>query len=244
MGEAFLWGLLGASSLLLGAGIAALHAPHRRALGLVMGFGAGVLLSAVSFELVEEAIGVSGGTGGTAAGFFAGAFVFLGGDVAISRMGYRDRKQISGAAQSASGLAIALGIVLDGIPESAVIGLTLLDSGTVGVAMLVAVFISNVPEAVAATTSLRAGGWPLPRLFALWTGTAVVCALASAAGYGLLAGAPGSALAFVLAFAGGAILAMLSTTMMPEAFEHAGRTVGLATTFGFALAFGINWMSG
>jgi ZIP family zinc transporter len=244
MAEAFLWGLVAASSLLLGAGVAALREPHRRTLGLVMGFGSGVLLSAVSFELVEEAVNTSGGTGGTGLGFFAGALVFLGGDWAISRMGYRDRKSIAGAAPAASGLAILLGIILDGIPESAVIGLTLLGSGEVGVAMLVAVFISNVPEAIAATTSLRRGGWPMRRLFALWTATAVGCAFASAAGYGLLAQASGAVLAFVLAFAGGAILAMLSTTMMPEAFDHAGRTVGLVTTFGFALAFGINWAAG
>jgi zinc transporter, ZIP family len=239
---ALLWGLLAASSLVLGAGIAALHEPHRRALGLVMGFGAGVLLSAVSFELVEEAADVSAGA--SALGFFAGALVFLGGDWAIGRLGYRDRKSIAGTAQSASALAIVLGIVLDGLPESAVIGLSLLDSGEVGVSVLVAVFISNVPEAVAATAGLRASGWPLTRVFALWTGTALVCAAASAAGYGLLADASGGAVAFVLAFAGGAILAMLSTTMMPEGFTHAGRTVGLATTFGFALAFGINWVSG
>jgi ZIP family zinc transporter len=244
MVEAFLWGLLAASSLLLGAAIAALHEPHRRALGLVMGFGAGVLLSAVSFELVEEAINVSGGLGGTTLGFFAGALVFLGGDQAISRMGYRDRKSLAGPPPSASGLAIALGIVLDGIPESAVVGLTLLDSGQVGVSMLVAVFISNVPEAIASTAGLRSGGWRLTRIFALWAGTALVCALASAAGYALLADASGWWLAVVLAFAGGAILAMLSTTMMPEAFTYAGRAVGLATTFGFSLAFGINWLAG
>ncbi|HEU4426015.1 MAG TPA: ZIP family zinc transporter [Pilimelia sp.] len=244
MVEAFLWGLLAASSLVVGAGIAALHPPHRRALGLVMGFGAGVLLSAVSFELVEEAANTSGGTGGTGLGFFTGALVFLAGDWAISRMGYQSRKSIAGVAPAASGLAILLGVILDGIPESAVIGLTLLDGGEVGLAMLVAVFISNVPEAIAATTSLRASGWSLRRLFALWTVTAVGSGLASAAGYGLLADASGSVLAFVLAFAGGAILAMLSTTMMPEAYEHAGRTVGLVTTFGFALAFAINWYSG
>ncbi len=244
MVEAFGWGLLAAGSLVLGAVYALLREPHLRTLGLVMGFGAGVLLSAVSFELVEEAVTVSGGAGGAATGFFAGALVFLGGDYAISRMGYRDRKSIAGAAQSASGLAITLGIVLDGIPESAVVGLTLLGGGGVSASMLVAVFISNVPESIAATTSLRHSGWSPARLLALWTGTAIVCGLASAAGYGLLADAPARSLAFVLAFAGGAILAMLSTTMMPEAFEHAGRLVGLATTFGFALAFGINWAAG
>lgn len=242
--EAFLWGLLAAGSLVVGAAIAAVHEPHKRALGLVMAFGAGVLLSAVSFELVEEAVEVAGGTGGVTLGFFAGTLVFLGGDVLISRMGFANRKAVSGTVQSASGLAIVLGIVLDGVPESAVVGLTLLESGTVGVSMVVAVFVSNIPESIAATTSLHNSGWSMARLFALWTATAVLCAFASAAGYAFLDGASNQALAFVFAFAGGAILAMLSTTMMPEAYEHAGRAVGLATTFGFAVAFGINQLAG
>jgi ZIP family zinc transporter len=244
MVEAFLWGLLAASSLVLGAAVAVARPPQRRMLGLVMGFGAGVLLCAVSFELIEEAVDVSAGHGGTAPGFFAGALVFTAGDWAISRMGYRRRKSMAGAAHSASALAIVLGTVLDGIPESAVLGLSLLDSGQIGWSMLVAVFVSNIPEAVAATTGLRETGWPLARIFALWSGTAVLSAFAAAAGFGLLDGAAGWALAFVLAFAGGALLAMLSTTMMPEAYENAGRAIGLVTTLGFAAAFGINSFAG
>jgi ZIP family zinc transporter len=238
--EAFLWGLLSASSLVLGGLIVTVHRPNLLVLGLVMGFGAGVLLSAVSFELVEVAANLAHGGGGTVLGFFTGAIVFLVGDQIISKMGYRDRKDIAGSAQAASATAIVLGIVLDGIPESTVVGLTLLQSGEVGVAMLVAVFVSNVPESIAATTGLRAGGWSWSRLFTLWSGIAVVSGLAAGAGYALLDHASPNVLAFVLAFAGGAILAMLSTTMMPEAYEHAGRTVGLATTIGFAVAFTIH----
>lgn len=243
MGEAFLWGLLAASSLLFGAAVAAAHPPHRRTLGLVLGFGAGVLLSAASFELVEEAVETSAGSGGTALGLFTGALTFLAGDWAIGRLPGAGGPAAAGT-PPVSGLAILLGTVLDGIPESAVLGLTLLDSGQISAAMLVAVFVSNVPEAIAATTSLRGGGWPLRRLFALWTLTAVGSGAACALGYDLLAGASDWLLAFVLAFAGGAILAMLSTTMIPEAYEHAGRVVGLATTSGFALAYGINWLAG
>jgi ZIP family zinc transporter len=238
--EAFMWGLFAASSLVLGGLIVNLRRPNNLVLGLVMGFGAGVLLSAVSFELVEEAAGMAHGAGGTALGFFTGAIAFLAGDQMIGKMGYRDRKDISGSAQAASAIAIVLGIVLDGIPESTVVGLTLLQSGEVGVAMLVAVFVSNVPESVAATTGLRAGGWSWPRLYALWGGISVVSGGAAGVGYALLDGASPNVIAFVLAFAGGAILAMLSTTMMPEAYEHAGREVGLATTTGFAVAFAIH----
>jgi ZIP family zinc transporter len=130
--------------------------------------------------------------------------------------------------------------VLDGIPETAVIGLSLLDGGGVSTAVIAAVFISNVPESIAATSGLSASGWRPTRVMALWAGVGLVCALAAPAGYGLFDDASGSSVAFVQAFAGGAILTMLADTMMPEAFEHGGRLVGLATTLGFALAFAIS----
>lgn len=241
--EAFFWGLFAASSLVVGALVVWVHDPHERAVGLVMAFGAGVLVSAVSFELVEEAVTVSGGLGGTAGGFFAGAIVFTVGDWAISHLGYAKRKDIDAAPTSAGPLAIVLGAVLDGIPETAVLGLTLLQTGEVAVSMVVAVFVSNLPEAIAATSSLLASGWSKSATLLLWGSIAFVCALSAAVGYVALDGASPAVLAFVLAFAGGAILTMLATTMMPEAYEHAGRLVGLATAFGFAVAFGINWLA-
>lgn len=242
--EAFLWGLLATSSLLIGALVVRFKPPKERALGTIMAFGAGVLISALAFELVQEASEVSGGTGGTAAGFFAGAIVFTLGDIAISRWGYRNRKDVGGAALAAPPFAIVLGTLLDGVPESAVLGLTILQTGEIGIAMLVAVFVSNLPESIAATSSLRASGWTHRSVMLLWTGIALACALASMAGYALLDGAAPSTLAFILAFAGGAILAMLATSMMPEAYEHARRWAGIATVAGFAVAFAINELAG
>lgn len=242
--SAFLWGLFAAASLLLGAAVVYWHAPSPRALGLVMGFGAGVLLSAVAYELVEEAIETSGGSGGTFAGFATGALVFYVGDRLISRLGYEQRKDIDGDAAQGSPLTIVLGTFLDGVPESAVLGLTLLQTGSIGVAMLVAVFISNVPEAVAATSSLRAASWSTSRVFLLWSAIALASGAAAAVGYVLLDGAAPSTVAFILAFAGGAILTMLSTSMIPEAYEHGGRVVGLVTTLGFAVALGVSWLEG
>ena len=124
----------------------------------------------------------------------------------------------------------------DGIPESVVIGLGVLQGGTVSVAMLVAVFMSNLPEAVASTAGMRAGGWSRVRVFLLWSGIALVCGVASGAGYALLGDASNFVLAFVQAFAGGAILMMLANTMIPEAYERAGKLAGLATIIGFAVA--------
>jgi ZIP family zinc transporter len=137
-------------------------------------------------------------------------------------------------------LAIVLGTVLDGVPESAVIGLDLHGGEGVGVAFLVAVFLSNVPEAASATTGLRASGWSSGRIYGLWFLVALVAGIASAVGWAI-AGAAGSEIyAFILAFAAGAILTMLADTMMPEAFQQGGKAVGLLTTLGFALAFAIS----
>jgi zinc transporter, ZIP family len=240
MGEAFGWGALAGSSLLLGGLIALRFRISARLLGLVMAFGAGVLISAVAYELVREAFDTSAGEGGVALGLFAGALAFYAGDAAIVRMGGGDRKSVSGGQAAGAPLAIVLGIILDGVPETAVIGLSLLEGHGVSVAVIAAVFLSNLPESIAATTGLAKSGWNPRRILGLWVLVIAVCALAALAGYALLDGASGRTLAFVLAFAGGAVLTMLADTMMPEAFEHAGRPTGLATTLGFAVAFAIS----
>jgi ZIP family zinc transporter len=212
----------------------------RRALGLIMAFGAGVLISAVAFELVHEAFTTSAGDGGVGLGLFLGSCVFLAGDQLIDHLGGSDRKRSSGKQAAGSALAIVLGIVLDGIPESLVLGLTVLEAGKVSAAFLVAVFLSNLPEAIAATPGLSTAGWARRRVLGLWTIVAVVCGLSALAGYGILDTATPHTIALVLSFAGGAILTMLADTMMPEAFEHGGKLVGFFTTAGFALAFGIS----
>jgi len=239
---AFLWGLLAASSLLVGAAVVSIHTPGKKLLGVVMAFGAGVLLSAVAFELVLPAVEIS--APGTLIGFLVGTLVFTLGDTAISRSGYANRKDINAEAPDASGMTIALGALLDGVPETAVLGLTLLQTGEIGVAVLVAVFVSNIPEAIAATASLRAGGWSVVRTSVLWVSIAVISAAASAAGYLFLGGASSHVIAFMYAFAGGAVLTMLSTSMMPEAYENVGRLAGIATVLGGTLAFTITWIQG
>ncbi len=240
MGEAFFWGLLAASSLLIGGLLVLRVDVGDRVLGLIMAFGAGVLISAVAYELVDEAFTTGKGSGGIALGLTAGALVFFVGDTIIDRLGGSDRKSMDGKQETGTALAIVLGIVLDGIPESAVIGLTLLQGGTVGAAMLVAVFLSNLPEAIAATTGLRVSGWRTRNILGLWLVVMLASALASLAGYGLFGDASPSTIAFVLSFAAGAILTMLADTMMPEAFARGGKLVGLATTLGFGLAFAIS----
>lgn len=242
MAEAFLWGLIAASSLIVGGAIAFAFPVGRRALGLVMAFGAGVLISAVAYELVEEAVDTTAGNEGVAAGLALGAVTFFAGDVWLARQGARHRKRTDGRQAEGDPRAIVLGIVLDGIPESVVIGTGLLAGGAPNAAVIAAVFLSNIPESVAASTGLRAAGHPPRRIMGLWVLVALAAAVASLLGYALLDGASPTALAFVLAFAGGAILTMLAETLMPEAFENAGRSVGLVTTLGFALAFALTLM--
>jgi ZIP family zinc transporter len=187
-------------------------------------------------DLVEEA---RKSTVTAVTGLFAGCAVFFGGDWLIDRSG-SERKDATGGQESGSALAIVLGTVLDGIPESMVIGLTIFEGGAVGAAYLVAVFISNLPEAIASTAGLAAGGWKKARILWMWVAIALISGLASLAGYGLFQDSSPDTVAFVLTFAAGAILTMLADTMMPEAYEHGGKLVGVLTTVGFAVAYAIH----
>jgi len=239
MGEALFWGLVAGSSLVLGGLVGLYVKMPSRLIGVVMGFGAGVLISAVAYELVGEAVDTAAGGGGVALGLFGGALTYFAGDALIERSG-GESGEAGGAAAGGAAMSIVLGSVLDGIPETAVLGLSLLTGEGVSVAVLAAVFLSNLPEAIAATTGLAAAGWPKGRVLGLWALVAVVCALAALAGYVLLDGASPRTVAIVLSFAGGAVLTMLADAMMPEAFERGGKLSGLATTLGFALAFAIS----
>jgi zinc transporter, ZIP family len=240
LAEALGWGLLAASSLVIGGFVALVFRPSLRAIGLVMAFGAGVLISAVAFDLVEEAVAMASGHGASIFGIFAGCGVFAVGDWLIDRLGGADRKDASGAQENGSPLAIVLGTVLDGIPESMVIGVTIYEGGAVGAAYIIAVFISNLPEAISSTSGLAASGWNRARIIWLWVAITVVSGVASLVGYVAFQNASGDAVAFILAFAGGAILTMLADTMMPEAYEYGGKLVGVITTLGFVIAFVIH----
>ena len=202
MASAFGWGLVAASSLVLGGLVGVRVRLSDRMLGLIMAFGAGVLISAVAYDLIEEAFDTASGFGGVGLGFAAGALAFYAGDAYVDRMGGDGRKRSGGGQAAGSALAIVLGIVLDGIPESIVIGLSLIGGAGVGVTVLAAVFLSNLPEAIAATTGLRAGGWPSRRILALWAGVALVSAVASLTGYAAFDGASPNAVAFVVALGG------------------------------------------
>ena len=230
------WGLVGGAALVLGAAIGLLARPSQRTIALVMAFGAGVLISALTFELTEEAFR-RGGALAVAGGLSAGALAFFAADWLVDRRGGRDRKRSGGQQAAGSATAIVIGALMDGIPESAAIGLTLIEGGGVGAAVVAAVFLSNVPESISAARGLRLAGHRPGRIVALWVGVALISGLAAALGYGLLDSASPALVGAVEAFAAGAILTMLADTMMPEAFEHGGSVVGLVTVGGFATAY-------
>src|SRR5215207_3073475 len=239
MWEAAFWGAFSASSLLIGAAVALRRDLSPRFVGLLMGFGVGALISAVAFELVEKATETANGTGAPAIGLAAGALVYFGGDWYIDARGGKERKDISGAGSAGSARAIMLGTVLDGIPESMVVGASLVAGGGVSIAMVAAAFLSNFPQAVGATVGLKNGGTSPRRLMGVWLAIVAVSAISSAFGYIILDDTSPAIGSLIQAFAAGAILTMLVDSMIPEAFEEGGRPVGLVTVLGFALAVGL-----
>ncbi len=233
--NSFLWGLLATSSLILGGILASRLTFGKKLLGIIMAFGAGTLISAVSYELVYEAVKLGRGTGFPAFGLFAGALAFYFSEKMIDNVS-KGKSGINSSQQSGLLVPMVLAIILDGIPESIVIGLSIFEGGTVSLAMLFAVFISNLPEAIAGTTGMKNAGWSRGKIALLWIIIALVCALASVAGFGLFSRVSDTWLSFIQAFAGGAILIMLANSMIPESYEHSGKTAGLFTILGFSVA--------
>ena len=224
MAEAGFWAFIAASSLIIGALIAMSGRLSTKALALLIGFGSGALISAVAYDLIEEAVEVSATGLSVGFGFVAGALVYFGGAQLIKRM------------RGSGGLEILLGAVLDGIPELVVLGLTLVGGGGPSVAVLVAIFISNVPEAVASSTRMLADDRKPMWVVGTWTLVAIASATAAALGYALFSNASGDVIAFIDAFAAGAILTLLASELLPSAHAERNRFVGLATAAGFAVA--------
>jgi zinc transporter, ZIP family len=229
------WGFVGGASLLIGALVGIYADASRRTIATVMALGAGVLISSVAFELMNEAY-QTGGFDASALGLLLGAVAFFFADREVNRRGGARRKN-SGGKQGDSATAIAIGALMDGIPESAAIGISLLEGGGISAALVAAVFLSNVPEGLSSASGMRQAGRSTPHILGLWGGVTIASAVASLLGYFFLAGAPENLVAGIQAFAAGAILTMLASTMMPEAYEEGGEIVGLVTAVGFLLSF-------
>src|SRR3954451_6115744 len=242
--QAGLWGLFAGGALVVGAAIAWFVNVPRAVVASIMAFGAGVLISALAFDLVDEAE-AQGGLTPTVLGFLGGALVYVAANVALARHGARHRKrsgdqQPSESDQEGSGAAIAVGALLDGVPESVVLGVSLLVGGTVSLPVLAAVFISNVPEGLSSAAGMKRSGRSAGYVFGVWTTIAVVSGLSALIGYLALGSAPPEIIAVITAVAAGAILTMIADTMIPEAFESTRTWTGLITTVGFLVAFAID----
>jgi ZIP family zinc transporter len=245
--EAGFWGFVGGSALVLGALIAYFVRLPQRLIAAIMAFGSGVLISALSFELMQEAF-ESGGFTATALGFLGGAGVYTLANVWLSQRGAKHRKR-SGHhekqdSSSGGGMAIALGALLDGIPESIVIGVSLLAGQGVSLVAVIAVFLSNVPEGLSSAAGMHRAGRSAGYIFGVWGGIALASSVAAFLGYLLFAGVDPAWTAAVNAVAAGAILAMIADTMIPEAFEQTRDYAGFITVAGFLAAFALSQLGG
>jgi ZIP family zinc transporter len=240
--EAGFWGFVGGASLLVGALIGLYIGVPRRVIAIAVAVGAGVLVASVAFELMEEAYSM-GGIYAASTGILLGALAFFAADWAVCYAGGKHRKRSGGQQAGGSATAITIGAIMDGIPESIAIGVSLIEGGAVGGVMVVAVFLSNVPEALSAAAGMKKAGHSPAYILGLWGTVVVICAASALFGYLFLAGAPESLIGAILAFAAGAILTMLASTMFPEAYEEGGHVVGVVTTIGFLVAFVLSMLA-
>lgn len=246
--EATLWGFFAGGALVLGAAVGYLAKVPPRVVAGVMAFGSGVLISALSFELMEEAF-QQAGLAATASGFLLGALIYAGANRLLAVWGAKHRKRSSGEQpsegdQGGSGVAIAVGALLDGIPESIAIGLSILHGGAVSVATVAAIFLSNLPEGLSSSAGMRKAGRPAAYVFGVWTAIAVACGLSSLAGYAVFDGLSPFTVAATTAVAAGAILTMVVDTMIPEAFAETHNWAGLIAVVGFLVSFSLTELAG
>jgi ZIP family zinc transporter len=237
------WGLVAGSALLVGAAVGYFSSIPQRLTAAVTAFGSGVLISALAFELMDEAFR-RGGFGSTALGFLGGAVIYTAANLYLNRRGARHRKrsgkQPSEADNPGSGLAIAVGALLDGIPESIVVGVSMIRGGVVSWVTVVAIFLSNIPEGLSSSAGMKKSGRPARYVFGVWATIAGVSGISALLGYTVFRGFSAGVIAGTTALAAGAILSMLVDTMIPEAFEETHEFAGLITVAGFLIAFALS----
>ncbi len=235
--EAAIWSAVATGTLLIGMVLAYRNAVSQRWTGLIMAFGVGAIISAATYQLIlGPLIEVKGGYYLVTVGLFAGALTFYFADKWVDNMGGAERMDFDGGQAGGSGTGILLGSLLDGVPESLVLGLSLVHSPQVSLAFVFAVAIGNIPQGLGGTAGMLSGGWPRRKITRLWLAVCGLSILAAVLGYGLATMLPDASGAGVDAFAAGALLVMLCDSMIPEAFEHGGNESGLLLVCGFAIS--------
>ena len=230
MGAALGWGAFAASSLVIGALLGVARSWPAEPIGLVLAFGAGALISAVSFDLAQEGAQI-GSPGMMATGLGVGAITYFVLDRALEK------------GSGGAGVGLALGAFLDGIPEQLVLGIGLAAGEGVSVGLLAAIFVSNLPEAIGSATDMRGTRRSGRQIVRLWVAVAVVCTIASVAGYAIADVTGGRLRAGIDGFAAGALLVMLIDSMIPDARRKGGPAAGLVTVLGFAVAAALTGIS-
>lgn len=242
---------------MVGAALGYFARVPQRLIAAIMAFGSGVLISTLSLELMEEAY-EKGGLNSTAAGFVGGAVVYTFANWLLARSGAKHRKRsdekqaqerahfqqdkATQGTEADNGMALAIGAVLDGIPESIVIGLSMLAGGKVSMVAVVAIFLSNLPEGLSSAAGMKKAGHSARYVLLLWAGIALISGVASLIGYTLFSGFSNEVIAATMAVSAGAVLAMIADTMIPEAFEEAHNFTGLITVLGFLVSFFLSKM--
>lgn len=232
--EAAFWGLIAASAMVIGAEVAFAFRLSDKIIGLIMAFGVGALISSVSFELVLPVLQTTS-IMQTSIALLFGTFAFYVGDKLLERIDDSRRSGPDELEQKSSGFGIVLGAVLNGIPESAVLGMSMATGGGVSVALLSAIWVSNFPESLGATVELEQSGVAKRSIRLMWWGIVVISALSAAVGFAVVSYSSQKTGAFLQAFAAGTILTMIADEMAPKAYARAARATGIATSLGFVL---------
>ncbi|MCM3617198.1 ZIP family metal transporter [Sutcliffiella horikoshii] len=236
MGQALFWGAIAGIALLLGA-VVGLYVPMPKKLtGFIMAFGTGVLIGAASFELLGK-IDIQEGYSYVIFGFLIGATLFTSLEFIISKKGGKERKRSKEKKEEHSGMAIFIGSIMDSIPESVIIGVSLIKSNTVSWVIVLAIFISNFPEALSSSVGLRKDGYTRKKILFLWTIVFILTTLSSLFGFVVFKELNGLYMYMVSGLAAGGIIAMVASTMMPEAFEEGGPIVGLLSALGVLCSY-------
>ena len=235
MWQAVLWGSVSGSAVLIGSLFSLYFSIKKKIIGYIMSFGTGILMGAAAYELLGESVEKAGITP-IIIGFLSGAIIFTIFDLIITKKGGQSRKRSHQQSSKTAGLAIFLGTMMDAIPESIMIGASLTVSHTVSWLLVIAIFVSNIPEGLSSTAGMKASGYSKTKIWVLWLTVLVVSTLSSLGGYVFLEGASEFTLAVIASFAGGGIIAMLASTMMPEAFEEGGPIVGLFASLGLLVS--------